>query len=81
MLITNCDPLRVFIFKEGLARFATIKYKNPDEMNIDDAYMHLTNYSLNKHNPDFIRNVEAGEDNVGHKRSLTYILKVIYFSF
>ena len=54
VLITNCDPLRVFIFKEGLARFATMKYKSPKIGNIEESYMHLTNYSLNKNNPDFI---------------------------
>ena len=39
--------------------------------------MHLTNYSLNKKSPDFIKNDDAGKDDVGHKRSLTFILKVI----
>jgi len=36
--------------------------------------MHLTNYSLNKHSPDFVKNTNEKEDNLGHKRSLTYIL-------
>jgi len=76
VLITNCDPLRCFIYKKGLARFATQKYKEPNSLNIDKTYMHLTNYSLNKHSPDFIKNKDKYCDDVGHKRSLTYILKV-----
>lgn len=31
-------------------RFATVNYQAPDEKNLDQIYMHLTNYSLNKKN-------------------------------
>jgi hypothetical protein len=34
-----------------------------------DRYRHLTNYSLNKNNPNFQR-AEGGEDDVGHKWSI-----------
>lgn len=33
VLITSCDPLRIFIFKDGLARFATNKYSEPSNSN------------------------------------------------
>jgi len=29
VLVLACDPLRVFIYKEGLVRFCTEKYKPP----------------------------------------------------
>jgi tubulin polyglutamylase TTLL6/13 len=35
--------------------------------------MHLTNYSVNRVNPEFVFNTDESEDNVGHKRSLTSV--------
>lgn len=29
VLITSCDPLRIFMYEEGLARFATMPYVEP----------------------------------------------------
>ena len=39
--------------------------------------MHLTNYAINKSNKDYEKNKTSLEDNVGHKRSLTYTMKYI----
>ena len=36
----------------------------PDSVNIEQSYMHLTNYSVNKKNPDFVK---AGTDNTAAK--------------
>jgi tubulin polyglutamylase TTLL6/13 len=74
VLVSGCDPLRIFIHKEGLARFATEKYFKPAAWNLDKVCMHLTNYSLNKSNPKFIKNKSANDDNQGHKRSLSSTL-------
>ena len=60
VLVTSCDPFRIFLFKDGLARFATNKYVEPNHNNIDNVFMHLTNYAINKHSEDFIRDDEAG---------------------
>nr|XP_056719931.1 tubulin polyglutamylase TTLL6 [Euleptes europaea] len=65
-LVTSCDPLRVFIYKEGLARFATSAYSDPSASNLDDVCMHLTNYSINKHSANFVR-----DDDSGSKRKLS----------
>ncbi|GFR98527.1 tubulin polyglutamylase TTLL13 [Elysia marginata] len=59
-LVTSCDPLRIFVFKDGLGRFATNKYSEPTHNNTDNVYMHLTNYAINKHSSDFVRDDEAG---------------------
>ena len=43
--------------------------------------MHLTNYAINKKNPNFIFNKEETQDNLGHKRSFSAILKVYYYYY
>uniref|UniRef100_A0A3Q2XFY7 Tubulin tyrosine ligase-like family, member 6 n=1 Tax=Hippocampus comes TaxID=109280 RepID=A0A3Q2XFY7_HIPCM len=63
VLVTSCDPLRIFLFKEGLARFCTTKYLEPALSNMDEVCMHLTNYSINKHQDNFIH-----DDHTGSKR-------------
>ncbi|XP_062948021.1 tubulin polyglutamylase TTLL13 [Cynocephalus volans] len=66
VLITSCDPLRIFMYGEGLARFATMPYVEPSHSNLDNVCMHLTNYAINKHNENFVR-----DDAVGSKRKLS----------
>ncbi|XP_063781905.1 tubulin polyglutamylase TTLL13 [Pseudophryne corroboree] len=66
VLVTSCEPLRIFIYKEGLARFATMTYTEPSLNNLDDVCMHLTNYAINKQNENFIR-----DDLTGSKRKLS----------
>lgn len=54
VLITSYEPLRIYIFQEGLARFASETYTS--KINKNNKYMHLTNYSINKKNDKFIKN-------------------------
>lgn len=74
VLITGISPLRCFIYKEGLARFATQEYHGPNGTNLNALCMHLTNYAINKEAPEFQQNTDASKDDVGHKRSITSIL-------
>ncbi|XP_036054208.1 tubulin polyglutamylase TTLL6 [Onychomys torridus] len=60
VLVTSCDPLRVFVYNEGLTRFATTSYSNPCADNLDEICMHLTNYSINKHSSNFIQDAHSG---------------------
>uniref|UniRef100_A0A1I8HL04 Tubulin polyglutamylase ttll6 n=1 Tax=Macrostomum lignano TaxID=282301 RepID=A0A1I8HL04_9PLAT len=60
VLVTSCDPLKIFVFKEGLARFTTVKYKDPTAGNLENVFMHLTNYAVQKNRKDFVRNDEEG---------------------
>ncbi|CAI5792536.1 tubulin polyglutamylase TTLL13-like isoform X1 [Podarcis lilfordi] len=66
VLVTSCDPLKIFVYEEGLARFATMRYIEPSSSNLEDICMHLTNYAINKHNENFVR-----DDNTGSKRKLS----------
>lgn len=56
VLIKNLDPLKIFMYPEGLARFATVPYAKPNKRNCKNFMMHLTNYAVNKKNPDFVFN-------------------------
>ena len=47
--VTSFDPLRVHVFRDGLARFATEPYSE-DRDSLDNPFVHLTNYSINKLN-------------------------------
>jgi tubulin polyglutamylase TTLL6/13 len=50
----------------GLARFCTKKYEKTINLdNIDEIYMHLTNYAVNKHNTEFVRNEDSKADDKG----------------
>ena len=54
--VTSCSPhLRAFIHREGLTRFCTTPYEAPSAKNIDCAFMHLTNYAVNKKNTEFVQ--------------------------
>ncbi|KAH3874155.1 hypothetical protein DPMN_037397 [Dreissena polymorpha] len=69
-VLKSADPLEFYICKEGLARFSTLPYENPTNKNIHEAFMHLTNYSLNKKSATFNRSEREDE---GSKRTLTSV--------
>ena len=69
-LVICADPLRVFVFNDGLARFCTEKYEPPGKGNLKDTCMHLTNYAVNKHNENFVFNDDAGANGAGSKWSV-----------
>lgn len=54
VLLCGVDPLRIYIYKEGLARFATEEYESPNLGNLQNLFMHLTNYAINKDSYNFI---------------------------
>ena len=72
VLVTSIEPLRIYVFKEGLARFATEAYNTTDKTN---KYSHLTNYSINKKNDKFVQNQTAEHDDFGYKWSLAALCK------
>lgn len=80
VLIFSCEPLKIFLHKEGLVRFATQPYvpvdlnSNRDQM--QNMFVHLTNYALNKDNGDF-KMPQSVNDDTSHKRSISSLLKVL----
>jgi tubulin polyglutamylase TTLL4 len=53
VLITSFTPLKIYIFEEGLVRFASENYTIESKENI---YVHLTNYAINKKNKNYEKN-------------------------
>ncbi len=52
VLVTSFEPLKIYIYNEGLVRFASEPYKLTDIKS--NAYAHLTNYSINKKSENFV---------------------------
>uniref|UniRef100_A0A6I8P394 Tubulin tyrosine ligase like 7 n=1 Tax=Ornithorhynchus anatinus TaxID=9258 RepID=A0A6I8P394_ORNAN len=74
ILVTSCDPLKIFLYHDGLVRMGTEKYSPPSDSNLSQLYMHLTNYSVNKHNEHFER--DETEDK-GSKRSIKWFTEFL----
>lgn len=68
--VTCVDPLRVYVYREGLVRLATERYSDADK-NLKKRCMHLTNYSVNVKREGFTMGEGAAEDDVGFKWSLS----------
>ncbi|XP_053327163.1 tubulin monoglutamylase TTLL4 [Spea bombifrons] len=66
--VTCYDPLRVYLFTDGLVRFASCKYSSSMK-SLSNKFMHLTNYSVNKKNADYKANSDETACQ-GHKWAL-----------
>ncbi|KAM3916696.1 tubulin monoglutamylase TTLL4 isoform 2-T2 [Leptodactylus fuscus] len=66
--VTSYDPLRVYLFTDGLVRFASCKYSSSMK-SLSNKFMHLTNYSVNKKNVDYKANTDESACQ-GHKWAL-----------
>eukprot|EP00038_Savillea_parva_P013062 m.208735 g.208735 ORF g.208735 m.208735 type:complete len:688 (+) comp24222_c0_seq1:53-2116(+) len=65
VLVLSVDPLKVYVFNDGLVRLCTSRYAPPDtDKRMSNRKAHLTNYSLNKKSKNFVK----GPD--GSKRAL-----------
>jgi tubulin polyglutamylase TTLL6/13 len=76
VLLLGADPMRIFVFKEGIAWFATQEYTQPTKGNLNNLFMHLTNYAINKKSDGFVQN-EDEDDDSGTKRTLSTILEYL----
>lgn len=53
VLVTSYDPLVIYKFEDGLARFATAKYSLKPK-DLKKRFIHLTNYSINKKADNYV---------------------------
>ena len=74
VLVTSYDPLVIYLYEEGLARFATVPYDESGS-NLWNPCMHLCNSSINKYHSDYVTGSSAKDDDQGHKWSLSAFLK------
>ena len=67
--VPSYDPLRIYLYKEGLVRFCTEEYTTA-KTSVSQRYVHLTNYSVNKHGATYRPNHDTpAEDKTAHKWS------------
>lgn len=60
VLVTNFNPLKVYIYDDGLVRFATEKYSK-DAKTLGKKFVHLTNFSINKRSTNFVKNADQAK--------------------
>ena len=72
--VTSYDPLRVYLYQDGLVRFATEQYKI-NKRNLKKRFIHLTNFSVNKKSKNFIKVQSDYQDGEGSKWSFQALRK------
>jgi tubulin polyglutamylase TTLL4 len=72
--VTSFDPLRIFIYQDGLVRFATEHYAK-NKKSLKKRYIHLTNFSVNKRSKNFIKVKSDSTEGEGSKWSFTALKK------
>mmetsp|Transcript_92094 Transcript_92094/g.204438 ORF Transcript_92094/g.204438 Transcript_92094/m.204438 type:complete len:907 (-) Transcript_92094:236-2956(-) len=77
VLVVGCDPLRIFLHRRGLVRLASEAYVEPSGKNLSQTMVHLTNYAINKMNPNFEENTDPEDGQDGHKRSWEAVYDVL----
>ena len=66
VLLTSLDPLKIYMYDDGLVRIATELYTE-DPASISESCIHVTNYDVNRRNTEkfiYNNNVSGYE---GHK--------------
>lgn len=71
VLVTSVNPLRVYMYRDGLARLCTKPYVAPKKSNLKKLRMHLTNFAINGNSKDFEK---KKADDKGSKRSFQSLL-------
>ncbi|CAH2314928.1 tubulin polyglutamylase TTLL5 isoform X1 [Pelobates cultripes] len=76
VLVTCYNPLIIYLYDEGITRFATAKYELSDNT-LGNRFMHLTNYSINKESPTFVRCQIPDVDDFGSQWSMSALFRYL----
>lgn len=74
-LVTSFYPLRVYVYDDGLVRFASEPYSLDDDA-LSNLFIHVTNYCINKLNQSYKPN-DSVSSRTGHKWSLNTLWKYL----
>ena len=70
-LVYGVDPLRIYIYREGIANFASEPYEKPDKENLESYGIHFTNQEecLKKTASSVFKHIEEYELELGRTAS------------
>ena len=71
VLITGVNPLRIYLYKEGLVRISARKY-SLDMNKINDTFIHLTNTGINSKSEEYIFPKNSTSENANKWNLKTY---------
>ena len=80
VLVASYDPLRIYVYREGLTRFASSSFRLTNESDLENNYKHLTNYAINKNSCKYVENRSLNADHTGHKWSISALKKHLEFT-
>ena len=69
VFITGLAPLKLYLYREGMVRFATEEY-TLDKDHINELYRHLTNVAVNEKNKEEYKKAVDADSDEGSKWSL-----------
>ncbi|EDQ90785.1 uncharacterized protein MONBRDRAFT_15528 [Monosiga brevicollis MX1] len=74
--VTSYNPLRIYLYEDGLARFATTRYDS-SARSFRNTFTHLTNYSINKSSSSYVACDDDDVEDYGNKWSLSALLQYL----
>jgi Tfp pilus assembly protein PilF len=73
-LVTSAEPLRAYVYSEGVVRFAPEPY-DPRPERLAEISMHVTNTALHKGHPSLVISEDPDRDDVGSIWSVSALLR------
>jgi tubulin polyglutamylase TTLL4 len=80
VLVTSYSPLKVYVYNDGLVRFATEPY-TVDPKTVNQKFVHLTNFSINKKNTKFVKNNDKSDSDENEQDSSKWDFKQLDAAF